>query len=46
VNETHETAADETAIRDLIALQIRSWDAGDPNAYAHAYTPDGDCVNS
>jgi uncharacterized protein (TIGR02246 family) len=45
VNETHETAADETAIRDLIALQIRSWDAGDPNAYAHAYTPDGDCVN-
>jgi uncharacterized protein (TIGR02246 family) len=45
MNEMHETATDETAIRDLIALQIRSWDAGDPNAYAQTYAADGDCVN-
>lgn len=41
----HDTAAaDEAAIRDLIARQINSWNAGDPAAYAHTYTPDGDCV--
>ncbi len=28
-----------------IAHQITSWNAGDPDAYAHTYTPDGDCVN-
>lgn len=42
----HDTAAaDEAAIRDLIARQINSWNAGDPAAYAHTYTPDGDCVS-
>lgn len=41
----HDTAADEAAIRDLIARQINSWNAGDPVAYAHAYAPDGDCVS-
>lgn len=45
MNEMHESAADEAAIRDLIALQIRSWDAGDPTAYAQTYATDGDCVN-
>lgn len=38
-------AADEAAIRDLIARQINSWNAADPAAYAHTYTPDGDCVS-
>lgn len=41
MSELHETAADEAAIRDLIALQISSWDAGDPNAYAQTYAPTG-----
>lgn len=45
MNEMHEIAADEAAIRDLIALQISSWDAGNPNAYAQTYAADGDCVN-
>jgi uncharacterized protein (TIGR02246 family) len=40
----HDTAADEAAIRDLIARQINSWNVGDPVAYTHAYAPDGDCV--
>jgi uncharacterized protein (TIGR02246 family) len=37
--------ADETAIRALLNRQINSWDAGDPVAYASAYTRDGDCVS-
>jgi uncharacterized protein (TIGR02246 family) len=37
--------ADEAAIRALLDRQIRSWDAGDPIAYASAYTRDGDCVS-
>lgn len=42
----HDTAAaDEAAIRDLIARQINSWNGGDPVAYADAYTLDGDCVS-
>jgi uncharacterized protein (TIGR02246 family) len=42
----HDSAAfDEAAIRDLIARQINSWNSGDPAAYAHTYTPDGDCVS-
>jgi uncharacterized protein (TIGR02246 family) len=46
MTEDHNTtAADEAAIRRLIARQISSWDAGDPDAYARAYTPDGDCVS-
>lgn len=45
-DDQHDTAAaDQAAIRDLIARQINSWNAGDPVAYAHAYTPDGDCVS-
>jgi len=43
--ENENIAADEAAIGDLITEQISSWDAGDPNAYADAYTPDGDCVS-
>ena len=38
-------AADEAAIRDLIAQQINSWNTADPAGYAHTYTPDGDCVS-
>lgn len=37
--------ADEDAIRDLLARQINSWNAGDPDAYAGVYTADGDCVS-
>lgn len=36
---------DEAAIRALLDRQVRSWDAGDPVAYATAYTRDGDCVS-
>jgi uncharacterized protein (TIGR02246 family) len=39
-----KAAADEAAIRDLIARQVNSWNAADPAAYAHTYTPEGDCV--
>lgn len=45
MTEIQNAAADEAAIRDLLARQINSWDAGDPDAYARAYTPDGDCVS-
>lgn len=44
-NYQNASAADESAIRDLLARQINSWDVGDPDAYARAYTPDGDCVS-
>ncbi|AOS94722.1 MULTISPECIES: SgcJ/EcaC family oxidoreductase [Mycobacterium avium complex (MAC)] len=45
-DQRHTTAAaDEAAIRDLIARQINSWNAGGGAAYAHTYTPDGDCVS-
>ena len=37
--------ADEFAIRALIAWQIDSWNAADPDGYAKAYTVDGDCVS-
>lgn len=40
----HDRAADEAAIRALIARQINSWNAADPDGYAQAYTVDGDCV--
>jgi uncharacterized protein (TIGR02246 family) len=45
MTDQDNSAADEAAIRDLIAQQINSWNAGDPAAYAHTYTPDGDCVS-
>lgn len=37
--------ADEAAIRGLLEHQLRSWDAGDPVAYASAYDRGGDCVS-
>lgn len=37
--------ADEKAIRDLLDRQIEAWNAGDPDAYAGAYVPGGDCVS-
>ena len=37
--------ADEEAIHALLNRQITAWDAGDPDAYAAVYTPDGDCVS-
>ena len=37
--------ADEEAIHALLHRQITAWDAGDPDAYAAVYTPDGDCVS-
>jgi uncharacterized protein (TIGR02246 family) len=37
--------ADEDAIRELLGRQINSWDTGDPDTYARAYTHDGDCVS-
>jgi uncharacterized protein (TIGR02246 family) len=40
-----DRSADEAAIRALLNRQIRSWDAGDPVAYATAYTRNGDCVS-
>lgn len=33
--------AAEDAIRDLLARQISSWDAGDPDAYAGSTRPTG-----
>lgn len=41
----HDREADESAIRALIARQIDSWNAADPDRYAKAYTVDGDCVS-
>lgn len=41
----HDRDADETAIRALIARQIDSWNAADPDGYAKAYIADGDCVS-
>jgi uncharacterized protein (TIGR02246 family) len=41
----HDREADEAAIRALIACQIDSWNAADPDCYAKAYTVDGDCVS-
>lgn len=41
----HDTATDEAAISQLITRQINSWNAGDPDTYAHTYTPDGHCVS-
>lgn len=48
--ETSETVgsdrdSDEAAIRALLDRQIKSWDAGDPVAYASAYAREGDCVS-
>lgn len=48
--EAVETAAadrcdDELAIRALLDRQVEGWNAGDPVAYASAYTRDGDCVS-
>lgn len=44
--QRHATAAaGEAAIRELIARQINSWNAGGGAAYARTYTPDGDCVS-
>lgn len=40
-----DRSADETAIRALLDRQVQSWNAGDPIAYASAYTRDGDCVS-
>ena len=40
-----DRSADEAAIRALLNRQISSWDAGDPVAYASAYTRNGDCVS-
>ena len=40
-----DRSADEAAIRGLLNRQITSWDAGDPVAYASAYTRNGDCVS-
>ena len=37
--------ADEEAIHALLHREITAWDAGDPDAYAAVYTPDGDCVS-
>lgn len=45
MNDMQDAAADEAAIRDLLAHQITSWNAGGSDAYARTYTPDGDCVN-
>lgn len=41
----HGRGADELAIRSLLDRQVRSWDDGDPVAYADVYTHDGDCVS-
>ena len=41
----HDREADEAAIRALIARQIDSWNAADPEGYAKSYTLDGDCVS-
>ena len=40
-----DLCADEEAIHALLNRQITAWDAGDPDAYAAVYTPDGDCVS-
>jgi uncharacterized protein (TIGR02246 family) len=45
VRSAADRSADEAAIHALLDLQIRSWDTGDPVAYASAYTGDGDCVS-
>ena len=45
MNELPDAAADEAAIRDLLANQITSWNAGNTDEYARTYAPDGDCVN-
>jgi uncharacterized protein (TIGR02246 family) len=29
----------------LLDRQIKAWGAGDPDAYASVYTPEGDCVS-
>lgn len=36
-----DRSTDEDAIRKPPARQINSWDAGDPDAYACPYTPEG-----
>lgn len=45
MNDIHNAAADEAAIRDLIARQLDSWNVGDPISYARTYASDADCVN-
>lgn len=35
---------DEAAIRELLALQVAGWNAGDPAAYASVFTSDADYV--
>jgi len=40
-----DPSADQAAIRALLTRQIKSWDAGDPVAYASTYTRNGDCVS-
>ncbi|MBW0017398.1 MAG: SgcJ/EcaC family oxidoreductase [Mycobacterium sp.] len=37
--------SDEAAIRALLDRQIKSWDAGDPVAYASTYARESDCVS-
>ncbi len=36
--------ADEDAIRELIAQQVKGWAAGDPEAYAAVFTSDADYI--
>ncbi|MCI4674063.1 SgcJ/EcaC family oxidoreductase [Candidatus Mycolicibacterium alkanivorans] len=41
---TPSSREDEDAIRQLLSRQVGGWDAGDPEAYASAFTPDADYV--
>jgi len=40
-----ENAADEAAIRKLVAQQEETWNSHDAKGYAGLFTEDGDCVN-